>query len=148
MRISGERIIPASPETVWNLMLDQQTLLTAIPGCENLDRVSDTEFEAAVTIKVGPVKAKFAGKVELSELDEPKSCALSGQGNGGVAGFAKGNATITLSSVGEGCLLAYAGNIDIGGKIAGIGDRLFKGVVEKNVDYFFSQIVSAAQPAS
>lgn len=146
MKIVGERIIPASPATVWKLMLDPQTLRDAIPGCETLEKTSDTAFDAAVTIKVGPVKAKFAGRVELSRLDEPRSCTLSGQGNGGVAGFAKGSAIITLLPAAEGCLLAYDGTIDIGGKIAGLGDRLFKGVVEKNVSYFFTHIVTAASP--
>lgn len=145
MKISGERTIPADPETVWALMLEPQTLRDSIPGCESLNKISDTEFEATVTIKVGPVKARFAGKVELSNMDEPRSCTLSGQGNGGVAGFAKGNATIALSSIAEGCLLTYDGNIDIGGKIAGLGDRLFRGVVEKNVSYFFDQIAARTQ---
>lgn len=148
MKISGERTIPATPEAVWALMLDPQTLREAIAGCESLEKVSDTGFEAAVTIKVGPVKAKFAGKVDLSDLDPPRACTLTGQGSGGVAGFAKGNATITLSPAAGGCLLVYDGTVDIGGKIASLGDRLFRGVVEKNVSYFFDQIAARAEAAA
>lgn len=147
MKISGERTIPAAPSVIWDLMLEPDALRQAIAGCERLDKVSETEFDAAVTVKVGPVKARFAGRVELQDIDEPKSCVLSGQGSGGVAGFAKGTATIVLSPMEDGCMLSYEGNIDIGGKIASLGDRLFKLVVTRNVDHFFDQIVARVREA-
>ncbi len=140
MKINGERSIEAAPQVVWDTLLDPAVLKAAIPGCDMLDKTDDENFEAAVTIKVGPVKAKFTGKVTLSDLDEPVSCTIRGQGSGGVAGFAKGGARITLAGEGDGCRLTYDADVEIGGKIASLGDRLFRGVVQKNIDEFFNAI--------
>ena len=96
MTMSGEYQLAVPRETVWEKLNDTETLKACIPGCEQLDKLSDTEFQAVATTKIGPVKAKFKGKVTLSDLDPPNGYKISGQGDGGVAGFAKGGATIKL----------------------------------------------------
>lgn len=142
MKLTGERLIPASPQVVWNTLLDPDVLKASIPGCELLTKKDDETFEAAVTIKVGPIKAKFAGQVSLSDLAEPSSCTISGQGSGGVAGFAKGGARISLLPDGDQCNLTYDADVAIGGKIASLGDRLFRTVVQKNIDDFFNSVAA------
>jgi len=142
MKLTGERLIPITRQVVWDTLLDPAVLRASIPGCDMLEKKGDENFEAAVTIKVGPVKAKFAGKVTLSDLVQPVSCTISGQGNGGVAGFAKGGARITLADEGDGCRLTYDADVEIGGKIASLGDRLFRGVVQKNIDDFFNAVAA------
>ncbi len=100
MTMSGEYQLAVPRETVWEKLNDTETLKACIPGCEQLDKLSDTEFQAVATTKIGPVKAKFKGKVTLSDLDPPNGYTISGQGDGGVAGFAKGGATVKLSAQG------------------------------------------------
>ena len=124
MTMSGAYQLAVSRETVWAKLNDAETLKACIPGCEQLDKVSDTEFQAVATTKIGPVKAKFKGTVTLSDLDPPNGYKISGQGDGGVAGFAKGGATVTLSAKDGGTLLSFAVEAHIGGKLAQLGQRL------------------------
>ena len=105
MTMNGEVQLAATPETVWEKLNDPATLKACIPGCEQLDKLSDTEMQAVATVKIGPVKAKFKGKVTLSDLDPPHGYKISGQGDGGVAGFAKGGATVKLTPKDGGTLL-------------------------------------------
>ena len=109
MTMSGEYQLPVPRETVWEKLNDAETLKACIPGCEQLDKVSDTEFQAVATTKIGPVKAKFKGKVTLSDLDPPNGYKISGQGDGGVAGFAKGGATVKLEPKDGGTLAQLHG---------------------------------------
>src|SRR3974390_2944739 len=97
MTMNGEYELAVPPQTVWEKLNDAATLKACIPGCEQLDKTSDTEFQAVATVKIGPVKARFKGKVTLSDLDPPNGYKISGQGDGGVAGFAKGGATVKLT---------------------------------------------------
>jgi carbon monoxide dehydrogenase subunit G len=123
-------------------------LRQCIPGCEELTRLSDSEFEGKVVAKIGPVKASFTGKVTLSDLDPPNGYTISGEGKGGVAGFAKGGAKVKLSDAGAGTLLEYAVDASVGGKLAQIGGRLIEGTVNQMAgDFFgkFSELVSAGQ---
>ena len=113
--------LPVPPQTVWEKLNDPPTLKACIPGCEQLDKSSDTEFQAIATIKIGPVKAKFKGRVTLSDLDPPNGYKISGQGDGGVAGFAKGGARVKLTPKDGGTLLAYNVDAQIGGKLAQLG---------------------------
>ena len=106
MTMSGEYQLAVPPQAVWEKLNDTETLKACIPGCEQLDKTSDTEFQAVATIKIGPVKAKFKGKVTLSDLDPPNGYKISGQGDGGVAGFAKGGATVKLTPKDGGTLLS------------------------------------------
>ncbi len=145
MDLTGEYRIPAPRETVWKALNDPEILRAAIPGCEELVKVSDTEFTATVTLKIGPVKARFGGKVTLSELDPPKGYKISGEGQGGVAGFAKGGAEVRLTEEegGRATLLAYTAQADVGGKLAQIGSRLIGGAADKIAAEFFTSFAAA-----
>jgi uncharacterized protein len=148
MTMSGEYQLAVSRETVWEKLNDAETLKACIPGCEQLDKVSPTEFEAVATTKIGPVKARFKGKVTLSDLDPPNGYKISGQGDGGVAGFAKGGATVKLESKDGGTLLIYTVEAQIGGKLAQLGQRLVNGVAKKMADDFFQKFAAAAAAAA
>ncbi len=148
MDLSGEYRIPASREAVWRALNDPAVLQRCIPGCEELKKISDTEFSAKVTSKIGPVRAKFTGKVTLSDLDPPKSYTISGEGQGGAAGFAKGGATITLAEDGDGTVLTYTAVAQVGGKLAQIGSRLISGVSRKLADDFFGNFVEEVAPGT
>ncbi|HXQ84766.1 MAG TPA: carbon monoxide dehydrogenase subunit G [Xanthobacteraceae bacterium] len=148
MTMNGEVQLAAPPQTVWEKLNDTETLKACIPGCEQLDKNSDTEFQAIATVKIGPVKAKFKGKVTLSDLDPPNGYKISGQGDGGVAGFAKGGATVKLTPNEDGTLLAYAVEAQIGGKLAQLGQRLVNGAAKKIADDFFQNFAVAVNPKS
>jgi carbon monoxide dehydrogenase subunit G len=151
MTMSGEYQLAVPQETVWEKLNDAATLKACIPGCEQLDKTSPTEFEAVATTKIGPVKARFKGKVTLSDLDPPNGYTISGQGDGGVAGFAKGGATVKLVPKDGGTLLSYNVEAQIGGKLAQLGQRLINGVAKKMADDFFQKFaaaVSAPAPSS
>ena len=148
MDLSGEYRIPATREAVWRALNDPEVLRRCIPGCEELNKVSDTEFSAKVTSKIGPVRAKFTGKVTLSDLDPPKSYTISGEGQGGAAGFAKGGANITLAEDGGDTVLTYTAVAQVGGKLAQIGSRLIAGVSKKLADEFFGNFVEEVAPGA
>ena len=139
MDLKGEYLIPASKEKVWKELNNPEALKKAIKGCESLDQVSDTEFNARVKAKIGPVSAIFNGSVTLTEMDPPNSYVISGQGKGGAAGFAKGNVKISLSEHSDKnkTNLIYSGNAQVGGKLAQVGSRLIGGVIKNTADDFF-----------
>ena len=143
MTMNGEYELPVPPQIVWEKLNDPATLKACIPGCEQLDKTSDTEFQAVATVKIGPVKAKFKGRVTLSDLDPPNGYKISGQGDGGVAGFAKGGATVKLTPKNGGTLLAYNVDAQIGGKLAQLGQRLVNGAAKKVADDFFTNFANA-----
>src|SRR5271154_1089764 len=143
MTMNGEYQLPAPQQTVWEKLNDPEVLKACIPGCESLEKTSDTGFEAVATIKIGPVKARFKGKVTLSDLDPPNGYKISGQGEGGVAGFAKGGATVKLVPKDGGTLLSYAVEAQIGGKLAQLGQRLINGAAKKVADDFFQNFAAA-----
>jgi uncharacterized protein len=143
MTMSGEVQLPAAREVVWEKLNDPAVLKACIPGCEQLDKTSDNSFEAVATIKIGPVKAKFKGKVTLSDIDPPNGYKISGQGEGGVAGFAKGGAVVKLTPKDGGTLLAYDVEAQIGGKLAQLGQRLVNGAAKKVADDFFLKFVES-----
>ncbi len=151
MTMTAEVQLPASREVVWAKLNDAEVLKACIPGCEELNKTSDTEFQAVAVTKIGPVKARFKGKVQLSELDPPNGYKISGAGEGGVAGFAKGGATVILTEKDGGTLLTYNVEAQIGGKIAQLGQRLVVGAAKKVADDFFekfAQAVSGQAPAA
>ena len=148
MNMSGEYQLAASPQTVWEKLNDADVLKSSIPGCEQLDKVSDTEFQAVATIKIGPVKARFKGRVHLTDLNPPHSYRISGEGEGGVAGFAKGGAAVALAPKDGGTLLSYNVEAQIGGKLAQLGQRLVNGVAKKMADDFFEKFAAAVAPPS
>lgn len=138
MNITGESEINVPPSVVWEALNDAEILRQSIPGCETLDKVSDTEFTAKVTTKIGPIKAKFSGEVELADLDPPNGYTLSGRGSGGAAGKARGSARITLEAIPEGTRLSYDVTADVSGKIAQLGARLLKGTATSLAEKFFA----------
>jgi carbon monoxide dehydrogenase subunit G len=142
MTMSGEYQLPAQREDVWQKLNDPEVLKSCIPGCEELEKLSDTEFRAVATTKIGPVKARFKGKVRLTDLDPPNGYRISGEGDGGVAGFAKGGATVALAPKDGGTLLTYNVEAQIGGKLAQLGQRLVNGAAKKVADDFFQRFVA------
>jgi len=148
MTMSGEVQLPASREAVWAKLNDPAVLKSCIPGCEMLEMNSPTEYQAIATVKVGPVKARWKGKVRLSDLDPPNGYRISGEGEGGVAGFAKGGATVTLAEKEGGTLLSYNVEAQIGGKLAQLGQRLINSAAKKTADDFFASFAKAVGPAS
>ncbi|HEX9720690.1 MAG TPA: carbon monoxide dehydrogenase subunit G [Ramlibacter sp.] len=138
MEMTGEYRIPAPRQRVWEALNDPAILKACIPGCRQLEKVSDTDFTAIVATKVGPVSATFRGSVNLSDLDPPNGYTLTGQGQGGAAGFARMGARVSLKQDSDDTLLAYAAQADIGGKLASVGSRLVQTVARKNADDFFS----------
>jgi uncharacterized protein len=128
-------------------MLNEPAVLkSCIPGCESLDKDSDNGFRAVATIKIGPVKARWKGKVRFSNLDPPNSYRISGEGDGGVAGFAKGGAKVSLANKDGGTLLSYNVEAQIGGKLAQLGQRLINSVAKKTADDFFGNFAAAVRP--
>ena len=148
MTMSGEYQLAVPRETVWEKLNDPVVLKACIPGCEELDKLSDTEFAAVAITRIGPVKAKFKGKVTLSDLDPPNGYKISGQGDGGVAGFAQGGATVKLTPKDGGTLLSYTVEAQIGGKLAQLGQRLINGAAKKVADDFFENFAAAISPKS
>jgi carbon monoxide dehydrogenase subunit G len=145
MTMSGEQLLPASRETVWGKLNDPEVLKACIPGCETLDLLGANEFQVVATNKIGPVKARFKGKVRLTDLDPPNGYRISGEGDGGIAGFAKGGAMVKLTEKDGGTLLTYNVEAQIGGKLAQLGQRLINGAAKKLADDFFAKFAAAVK---
>jgi carbon monoxide dehydrogenase subunit G len=146
MTMTGDAVLPAERQRVWAALNDPAVLKACIPGCQELDKVSDTEFQATVRAAVGPVKATFKGRVQLLDLDPPNGYRIAGEGQGGVAGFAKGGATVRLEDADGGTRMTYDVEAQIGGKLAQLGGRLINGVAKKYADEFFANFAKALTP--
>ncbi|MDQ2103980.1 SRPBCC family protein [Azospirillum isscasi] len=142
MDMSGSQRIAAPRDTVWAALNDPDILRRCIPGCEEVQKVSDTELTAKVVAKVGPVSAKFSGKVTLSDLDPPNGYTITGEGSGGAAGFGKGGAKVSLEADGDATLLSYTAHATVGGKLAQIGSRLVDATARKMADDFFTRFTA------
>jgi carbon monoxide dehydrogenase subunit G len=140
MDMVGEYIIPAPREAVWHALNDPQTLKACLPGCETIEVTGEHTFNAAMSAKIGPVKAKFTSELALEEVDPPNGYVITGQGKGGAAGFAKGSARVSLTDVAEGTSLVYEVDMQVGGKLAQIGSRLVAGAARKIADQFFARL--------
>jgi carbon monoxide dehydrogenase subunit G len=143
--MTDSRTIAASPEEVWNAILDPEVLKQCVPGCTEMSGNADDGFEATVVQKVGPVKATFKGTVVLSDMVPGKSLTLTGEGKGGAAGFAKGGADVKLAAVEGGTELQYDVDAKVGGKLAQLGSRIIDGFAKKMADQFFSNFQSAVE---
>jgi carbon monoxide dehydrogenase subunit G len=143
MTMNGRVQLPARREVVWAKLIDPDVLKACIPGSEQFEKISENEFQAIATVKVGPVKARWKGKVRLSDLDPPHSYRISGEGEGGVAGFAKGGAKVSLTEQEGGTLLTYDVEAQIGGKLAQLGQRLINSAAKKTADDFFEKFAVA-----
>jgi uncharacterized protein len=151
MDMTGERRIPAPRQTVWEALNNPDVLKASIPGCESLEKLDDDQMKATAAVKVGPISARFSGKVQLSDIDPPNGYRISGEGQGGVAGFAKGGANVTLADDGADTLLSYQVNAQVGGKLAQLGGRLIDATAKQMADAFFdrfSKQVQAMSPAA
>ena len=145
MKMSGERVIAAEPSVVWAALLDPEVLKACVPGCQEMTGSPEDGFEATVVQKVGPVKATFKGAVTLSQMDEPNSLTLTGEGKGGAAGFAKGGADVSLAPEGEGTRIAYDVTANVGGKLAQLGSRIIDGFARKLADQFFERFQAVVE---
>lgn len=146
MELNGERSIQASVDTTWKALNDPAVLKQCIPGCESLERTADDTFTAALALKIGPVNAKFKGLVRLSDLNPPHSYTLSFEGQGGMAGFGKGTAAVTLTAEGASqTRLNYTANAKVGGKIAQVGSRLVDATAAKMAEDFFKAFEAAVE---
>ena len=140
MEITGRYELPCSPEAAWAAINDTAVLKACLKGCEALERTSETEFAGKVAAKIGPVSARFAGTMRQTEIDAPRSCKMEFEGQGGVAGFAKGSALVTLEPrEGGGTALSYVAQTQIGGKLAQMGARLIEGTAKAMADDFFGK---------
>ena len=158
MDMTGEQLIPLPQQKVWDALNEPEVLKACIAGCESIERVGENEFKIALTASVGPVKAKFTGKLLLSDVKPIDSYALAFEGSGGAAGFGKGSARVSLSAEGDATRLSYTATATVGGKLAQIGSRLIDGVARKMADDFFTRLnrtvsapptpVAVAAPAS
>jgi hypothetical protein len=137
MEMSGEQLIPASQQDTWNALNDPEVLKACVPGCETIERSGDNEYQVAMVARVGPVSAKFKGKLTLSDINPPTSYSIAFEGQGGAAGFAKGGAKVRLSPEGADTRLAYDAKANVGGKLAQIGSRLVDAAARKVADEFF-----------
>jgi hypothetical protein len=146
MEVKGEYLIASKREAVWAALIDPDILKDCIPGCESLEQISDTEFEAKVTASIGPVKAKFNTSLKLENMQPPESYTLVGNSKGGAAGFGKGSANITLTETDGGTLLGYVAEFNVGGKLAQVGSRLVLGVTKKTADDFFGSFSKILDP--
>ncbi len=148
MDMTGERRIPATRETVWTALNSPDILKASIPGCESLERTGENELKATASVRIGPIAAKFTGKVSLLDLDPPNGYRIEGEGQGGVAGFAKGGATVRLVAEATETVLTYDVKAQVGGKIAQLGARLIDATAKQMADAFFDRFAAAvAAPA-
>jgi hypothetical protein len=138
MEMSGEQLIPASQADTWKALNDPEVLKSCVPGCETIDRVSESEYAIGMTARIGPVSAKFRGKLMISDLNPPNSYSLAFEGQGGAAGFAKGGAKVQLAAEGGGTRLVYQVKANVGGKLAQIGSRLIDAAAGKLANDFFN----------
>jgi uncharacterized protein len=139
MEMSGSRTVPADIETTWRALNDPEVLKACIAGCESVERVSDNEYRLTMTARVGPVSARFTGRIVLADIVAPTSYTLSFEGQGGAAGFAKGEARVTLADNNPGTRIDYQAKAQVGGKLAQIGSRLVDGAAAKVADDFFAR---------
>jgi hypothetical protein len=139
--MTGSRTVPASVQATWAALNDPEALKSCIAGCESVERVSDTEFRVAMTARVGPVSARFSGRILLADLVPPTSYRLNFEGQGGAAGFARGEAKVALAPQQDGTRIDYTASGQVGGKLAQIGSRLVDAAAAKVADDFFARFV-------
>jgi carbon monoxide dehydrogenase subunit G len=146
MDMTGERRIAAPRQVVWEALNDPAVLKASIPGCESLEKLSDTEMKATAAVRIGPIAARFSGAVHLSEIDVPNGYTIGGEGQGGVAGFAKGDAKVRLEDIADGTVLRYEVHAQVGGKIAQLGARLIDASAKQMADSFFDRFSAQVCP--
>jgi carbon monoxide dehydrogenase subunit G len=146
MDMTGEQLIPLPQQRVWEALNDPEVLKACIPGCESIEKISESEYAVVMTASIGPVKARFNGKLKLSDLNPPNSYSIAFEGSGGAAGFGKGSARVELVPEGSSTRLRYTANASVGGKLAQVGSRLIDGVARKMADDFFVRFNEKVAP--
>jgi carbon monoxide dehydrogenase subunit G len=146
MELQGERLIPADVQRTWNALNDPAILKACIPGCESVERTGENSYESVVAVKVGPVGARFKGKINMTNVDAPKSYTINFDGQGGAAGFGKGAADVSLVAEGSSTRLSYQARASVGGKMAQIGSRLVDAAAQKMTEDFFTRFEQALAP--
>lgn len=146
MDMTGERVLPLPRQRVWDALNDPEVLRQCIPGCETVEKSGEDEYRMAMTAAIGPVKAKFAGKMKLSDVVPPESYTLAFEGSGGAAGFGKGSAKVALAEHEGGTRMSWQAHATVGGKIAQVGSRLVDGVARKMADDFFARFAEVVAP--
>ena len=141
MEMTGEQLIPTSQLNTWNALNDPEILQACVPGCESIEKMGENEYQVLMVARVGPVSAKFKGKLALSDLDPPNAYSITFEGQGGAAGFGKGGAQVRLAPEGDGTRLTYTVKASVGGKLAQIGSRLVSGAARKIANEFFTNFV-------
>jgi carbon monoxide dehydrogenase subunit G len=147
MELKGERLIPASVDTTWAALNNPEILKACITGCESLERTGDDAFQAMVAVRVGPVSAKFKGNLKMTDVQAPNSYTINFDGQGGVAGFGKGSADVSLAAEGSSTKLSYVARAQVGGKMAQVGSRLIDAAAGKIAEDFFTAFEAALAPA-
>ncbi len=137
MEMTGQQLVPLPQQATWEALNDTEILKACIPGCDTLEKISDAQYELTMTSRIGPVSAKFKGIMTLQDVDAPRGYVMVFEGQGGVAGFAKGQAAVALQPEGDATLLTYSVKALVGGKIAQLGARLIDGVARKLANDFF-----------
>jgi uncharacterized protein len=145
MDMTGERRIPAPRQVVWDALNDTATLKASIPGCESLEKTGDNQMKATASVRLGPISARFNGAVTLSDIDAPNGYTITGEGQGGVAGFAKGGAKVSLTDDAGATLLKYEVNAQVGGKLAQLGARLIDATAKQMAEQFFTKFSDEVQ---
>lgn len=148
MEIKGEYLISSSRAEVWAALTDPEILRACVPGCESLERISETDFSARITAAIGPVRARFDTRINMENVKAPESYTLVGSGKGGAAGFGRGSADVRLVETDDGTQLTYVGDFRVGGKLAQVGSRLVLGATKKTVDDFFGNVSRRLDPAA
>jgi len=148
MKMTGEQLIAAPRDKVWAALNDPEVLRACIPGCQSLEKLEDDRLKAVAVVKVGPISAKFAGEVTLSDLDPPNGYRISGEGQGGAAGFAKGGANVRLTDEGGATRLAYDVDAQVGGKLAQLGGGLIDATAKQMAGTFFKKFAEVVAPAA
>jgi uncharacterized protein len=150
MKITGNYLLPCTPEQAWDALNDPEILQSSLKGCEKLEKTSQTDFTGTVSTRIGPVSARFNGKMKQTEVNPPHGCVMNFEGQGGVAGHAKGNAKVTLDAEDGGTRLSYVADAQIGGKLAQMGARLVEGAAKTLADDFFARFSATlgAEPAT
>jgi len=147
VELQGSRTIAATQQQVWDALIDPEVLKVSIPGCDKVERTAENQFQVGVAVKVGPVSARFSGRITLADIEAPNRCTIIFDGQGGAAGFGKGSAEVSLAPAdeGRGCELSYLAKAQVGGKIAQVGQRLVDGVARSMAEEFFNRFDAEMQ---
>jgi carbon monoxide dehydrogenase subunit G len=146
MEIIGTKLIPSPRELVWKALNDPEILKACLPGCESVEKLSDTDFKVTIKTAIGPLRARFQGSLKMEDVNAPESCVMQFEGQGGAVGFGKGSSKVQLIQTAQGTELSYEAKAQVGGKLAQVGSRLIDSVAKKMTDDFFKAFQEQLNP--